>query len=145
MQRPSSLSFLLSSLLQVDLSPAHVNVMLALLFLSFGSRLQVQAQHSATSISTVVPCRALLSAATTHLSEFHTNMWRCTHIAKHAPASIPIHVVCHQLQLSKLLESHLQRLLSLHPTDSRCNLMLMQLEPCVLAYNVPSQRLGLAS
>ena len=51
MQRPSSLPLLLSSLLQVDLSPAHVNVMLALLFLSFGSRLQVQFQHSATSMS----------------------------------------------------------------------------------------------
>ena len=71
------------------------------------------------------------------------------HIAQRPPASIPFHVVSQQLKLSKLLESQpamqLQPLLSLPPTDSRCNLMLMQLEACALAYSVPSQRLSLAS
>ena len=72
MQRPSSLPLLLSSLLQVDLSPAHVDVMLALLFLSFGGRLQMHSsalsdKHKLSSVlgSTVVPCRASLSAAIT--------------------------------------------------------------------------------
>lgn len=57
LQWPSSLPLLLSSLLQVDRSPAHVNVMLAQMFLSFGSRLQMHFQHS-VAITSSAACLA---------------------------------------------------------------------------------------